>query len=438
MGLADKLVRTFGLRGLLLLALLTPAVLYLQGQVLRSSAQNLAASEAIRWLDPAREAFRTQGTAARGFLERARRGGLIGGWLVGESGSGVRFALPEYQDAIRALAEPDGEQSTQWSAELQGPLFLLRFPVSGDPREELVLVREFGRQSLEIDRAQGLTAVLLIYSLFVLYAGLHFLAERAAGELEARRVEVEGYARELEAIQDHLIRTSRLTHLGELTASVAHEVKNPLASLSLGLQVLATKVPEEDARREDVQRLLEAAHRLDRVVASMLRFSRPSGGAEGPVDLVGVAEKVNMLMRKELKDRGISLVLDVPPGSVRVQGEAVQVEQVVLNLLLNARDASPRGSEVTLSVDRDGSRGRVRVRDRGQGLGGRDPEVFFRAFHTTKGAEGTGLGLAISRRIARSFGGEVQLEEVPEEAGVRATLVLPDLEEETPCPVPAS
>lgn len=432
MGLADRLVRTFGLRGLVLLMVLTPVVVKLQGRVLRRSATWLAASEAVRWVDPAARAFEKGDRATQEFLLQGRRGGVIGGWLEVDDGpTAWRYALPEYEVAVRSLDAPKERLTLAWSQALQTTVFLLRFPLDREETHWVVLVREFGRESQHIDLAQGLTTVLLIFSLYILYVGLHFLAEKVARELEAERQQVERYARELEEIQDHLIRTSRLTQLGELTASVAHEVKNPLASLSMGLQVLRTKIPEEGSCREDVERLLEATGRLDGVVQSMLRFSRPGGAGSGPVDLVGVVDKVLMLLSRELKDRGLRLEVERPEEKVVVQGDPVQIEQVVLNLLVNARDASSEGGEIRVRIRRgEGAQGVVEIVDRGVGLGGSDPEGFFEAFHTTKGSEGTGLGLSISRRIARAHGGEVRIQERDGEVGVVATLVLPELRED--------
>lgn len=432
MSQADRLIRSFGARGLLVLLALTPLLISLQGQVLEGAAVRLGRAAGMRSLDAAARAFAEGPWAAGSFLEGARGTGVVGGWLEGPGLAATRHALPEFREGVLALPRSPPATQVVWSRPAQTALLLLRHPAPGEPRHpggrQVVLVMDFGRPLREMRRTQGLTGVLVVYSLFVLYAALHFLAERAAQELEASRLRVEAHAQELEDVHRHLVRTSRLTQLGELAASVAHEVKNPLASLSLGLQVLRGKLDEDHPGREDVRRLLEACDRLDRVVRSMLRFSRPEGDGARAVDLGGTCEKVAMLLRKELKDREISLELRPPPRPMLVLGDPVQLEQVVMNLVFNARDAAPPGSTVTLEVvPGSGGRARIRVRDRGRGLEGREAETLFEPFRSTKGEEGTGLGLAISRRIARAHGGDVSLVEAPGEPGVWAEFDLPEI-----------
>jgi PAS domain S-box-containing protein len=219
-----------------------------------------------------------------------------------------------------------------------------------------------------------------------------------------------------------LAERERLASLGVLAAGVAHEVNTPIAGLSSYAQMLLAETAPADPRYAILKKMERQTFRAAHLVNNLLEFARPRPRANVRADLrtvlANAAESVETTFgRRRLR-------LDSGEEPVWVVGDSRELEQVFVNLLINARDASPDGSEIGCQVATDADRVRVTVADRGHGLPPGDSERLFEAFSTTKKSGGTGLGLAISRDIVRRHGGEIRL--APRDGGgARAEVTLP-------------
>lgn len=407
----------------MVILVLAPCLVALERARLQTLAVRLAAGAMAHLAAPAARALAGAAPDRETFLDLARSQGVAGAWSGRPPGRRL-VALAGHHHELETLPEP-GEEPTlvRGRAPDDAPWLVVSFPPSAGLTQPVVLARSFRKERLELATGQGFSAVAVVYTMAVLFVALHFVVRRAGAELARQRDALATYARQLEQVQDHLERTSRLAQLGELSASVAHEVKNPLAAISAGLQVVRRRA-KDPGLVEDLARIEEAVQRLDRTVTGMLRFSGRGGAPGTRVGLASVAEKVLILLRKPTKDRGLLLVERYPGRPVEVLGDPVQLEQVVLNLILNAEQASRPGGSIEVEVEQQGGRGWVRVLDRGVGLGEADPETHFQAFRDREPGRGAGLGLSISRRIARAHGGEVRL--APREGGgAVASLELP-------------
>ncbi|HLF94556.1 MAG TPA: ATP-binding protein, partial [Planctomycetota bacterium] len=210
----------------------------------------------------------------------------------------------------------------------------------------------------------------------------------------------------LKKLQQDLLNTQSLAAVGELAATVAHEIKNPLAGISGAIQVLREAIPEESGRREIVGEILEQIHRLDSTVRDLLSFSRPATPSRQDLDLGESMAKAWSLLSAQPAAAGVRFTFH--GGGVRAQADAQLLQQVWLNLFQNAVEAMPRGGELAVRVA-DGNPVRIEVRDSGAGIDPAHAARIFKPFFSTK-TRGTGLGLAITKKIVEAHGGAIRAE----------------------------
>jgi nitrogen fixation/metabolism regulation signal transduction histidine kinase len=247
--------------------------------------------------------------------------------------------------------------------------------------------------------------------------------------LKARRISLRGplggAVISLEDVTDEL-RTERILAWGEMAQQVAHEVKNPLTPIKLGVQHIRRAWEGKEADfpgvlNRNVEVILGEIDRLASVATSFSRFAAPSPAGEAPLEAVGVADVVGEVL--DLYRAGGGPVSFSFRGKERIpliRAREGELKEVLVNLLENARAALPDGGRVDVEADEIGSEIELRVRDDGTGI---PPELFPRIFepHFSTRASGTGLGLAIVRRLVDSWGGRVQAES---EAGTGTVITL--------------
>jgi signal transduction histidine kinase len=216
----------------------------------------------------------------------------------------------------------------------------------------------------------------------------------------------------LNRLRSELGRMARVTSLGALTASIAHEVNQPLAGIvtnaSTSLRMLADDPPNIEGARETARRTIRDANRAADVIARLRALFRRAGGPTSAVDLNEATRDVLAILASELQRSGAVVRADLAPGLPAVTGDRVQLQQVVLNLVMNAAesmrgvDDRPRHVAVRTAVVDD--RVRLSVEDAGTGFDPRHVDRLFDAFYSTKD-DGMGIGLFISRSIVESHGG---------------------------------
>jgi signal transduction histidine kinase len=230
--------------------------------------------------------------------------------------------------------------------------------------------------------------------------------------------------RELAETQAQLLQAGKLAAVGQLVAGVAHEINNPLAVVMGQAQLIALHATDA-AVVERSEQILRAATRAAGIVRELQTFARPQPTQHAPVQMSDVVDRVLALRRQTLEVSGIRVERHVAPAVPSVQADALQLEQVVLNLLLNAEQAvlDSRGSAcITLGVATRGDRVRVSISDTGPGIADDVMPRIFEPFFTTRPVgRGTGLGLSISYRIVEAHGGRLWAESEP---GRGATLIM--------------
>jgi signal transduction histidine kinase len=287
-------------------------------------------------------------------------------------------------------------------------------------------------QNVEIARQEGLFALLSVPLIFAgqaigvlsVYTGepysfsndqvriLSALAELSAIAIEKARL----YERVVD-IEEQLRQNEKLSALGLLAAEVAHEIRNPLTVMkmlyhSLGLQFAGT-----DPRQKDAQMIGEKMEHLNRIVEQILDFAKTTEPQFTLVDLNGLIEELGLLVRHKLKNQKIELTQDLEEDLPNVLGEATQLEQAFLNLILNATEAMARGGRLKIISQsiRGKAKGakptfvRIEIQDTGEGMTDEQRTRAFTSVLNTTKRRGTGLGLAIVGRVIETHRGKIRI-----------------------------
>lgn len=221
-----------------------------------------------------------------------------------------------------------------------------------------------------------------------------------------------------------LARQEHLAALGKVAAAIAHEVKNPLSSVKTLVQLMREDPGVRSRYERDLDFMVNEVDRLNRTVQQLLSFSRPAPESREDVDAAEVVREIGEMLEREPR-AGIRIERRVTPGLVLRNANSELLRQIVLNLALNAVEASPPGGTVTLEARANDNRICIAVQDEGPGV---PPELhakIFEPFFTTK-RRGTGLGLTIVRKNVRQLGGDIRVESPAAEGkGTRFVIVLP-------------
>ncbi len=255
--------------------------------------------------------------------------------------------------------------------------------------------------------------------------GLDFIAERGEqlGALLTMRD-----AESVRRIENEIELSRRLAAIGRLTSGVAHEVKNPINSIVVHLEVLKEKllhIDPDTKRHMDV--INSEIHRLDRVVKTLVDFTRPVELKLAEIDLREIVEDVVALSAPEAERHGVNIQkrVDTEPMAVRVDADLIK--QALLNVILNGVQAMPNGGPLEVVADRVGQTARIVVQDQGVGIPPEVRDKIFNLYFTTK-KSGSGLGLAMTYRVLQLHNGALDFESKPGE-GTSFRLLLPMLEE---------
>jgi signal transduction histidine kinase len=214
--------------------------------------------------------------------------------------------------------------------------------------------------------------------------------------------------RELRESGEQLRRAERLSALGEIAAGLAHELRNPLAGIKGALEIVSARAPVATPEAEFSGIATRELQRLEGLVQEFLDYARPKPPRLRPADLPDVVRRVVSLLGPQAEQAGVALAVEGDDASQGLRIDPEQIEQVLVNVVLNAVQASPRGGQVKIRhYPRDG-RYRIEVADQGPGIPPDSKARIFEPFFTTK-ERGTGLGLAISQRIIAAHRGEIRI-----------------------------
>ncbi len=225
---------------------------------------------------------------------------------------------------------------------------------------------------------------------------------------------------------ERLRRADRLSALGELSAGLAHEIRNPLGSIEGAVQILGRPQLPEDSRREFTDLASREVVRLNGLVTNFLEFARPQPPRIFVSEIGSLLESVAKLASKTATMARVSVRVESAEALPPVSVDPEQIKQVLLNLVINAVQATPDGGKISLRANRDGDWVRVEVEDEGVGIPPEDMERVFDPFFTTR-TNGTGLGLSIAYQIVSQHGGHIATRPNPQR-GTTFSVTLPVFE----------
>lgn len=262
-------------------------------------------------------------------------------------------------------------------------------------------------ESADIGRVKEINQ--LYSALRVMYSEI----EEGKRKLRDKIIELEETNAELRLTQKELIATEKLASLGQLSAGVAHEIGNPLSAIKGYAEVLRRASGMDDAKRGEILGdVLREVNRVDRIIRTLLDYSRPRKSSPQLVSVNDVITDTAWMIGSQGALKGIKLTLELSKDKPEIIADPGQLSQVIVNLLLNSRDAVSEGGEIAISTAWDEERGAIIcVRDNGEGIPEEIIDRIFDPFFTTKDpGHGTGLGLPVSARIVETFEGVIEVE----------------------------
>jgi signal transduction histidine kinase len=250
---------------------------------------------------------------------------------------------------------------------------------------------------------------------------LRTLANETAAALHTARS-----VAQLQAARERLQQAEHLAAIGELSAAVAHGIRNPLAGIRIAAQLGLEQVGDNAGVRESLDDVLGAVDRLEAQVRGILDFARPFEPRFEPVEVAALLDDFGGQIAAQCERRGVAVDVRIAAGTRSVRADASHLTQVLHELVRNALEAMPHGGRITLAAENvagDAPRVRLVVEDSGSGVPAEQQERIFRLFATTK-TGGTGVGLAVARKIVERHGGTLRLETVAP-ASARFAIELP-------------
>ena len=215
-------------------------------------------------------------------------------------------------------------------------------------------------------------------------------------------------------LEEQMVQTEKLTSLGLLAAGVAHEVNTPLAVISNYIQMLAKQIPADDPRQKTIERIVKQTFRASEIVNNLLNFSRTGAAEFVEVNLNSVLEETLTLVQHPFKTAQVNVIKNYTEQLPPVLGSITRLQQVFLNLFMNARDAMPSGGMLEVRTGAHNGSVAVEVTDTGSGIPPENLHRIFDPFFTTKATgRGTGLGLSVSYGIIKEHAGKVDVRSTP-------------------------
>jgi two-component system, NtrC family, sensor kinase len=234
---------------------------------------------------------------------------------------------------------------------------------------------------------------------------------RQRSEIEQNIVSLEAANRELHQAHEETIRIEKMASMGLLAAGMAHEVGTPLTAIMGYAGILRRELHDNPEQGKHLHQIEENTRRIDHIVRHLLEYARPHVGICTRADAGEIIRKALELLNSQGLFKQITINAHIPEDLPEIAVDGHQLHQVLINLLINARDAISEGGEIGLTVRKDDVSLEIEVRDTGEGILPENMDKIFDPFFTTKGpGKGTGLGLAICARIIDSFNGTISVQ----------------------------
>lgn len=253
---------------------------------------------------------------------------------------------------------------------------------------------------------------------------------RAFNEMTGALAQTTARVRELH--QREIERASQLATVGELASGIAHEIKNPVVGVASGLDLVRRRVGPDPMLTPILDEMTRQLARIQQTVQELLTYARPATPSFAPVSGSRVVERATRLVQPRAEQAGVRFVVRADPELPQLRADEEMLHQAVVNLLMNAIEATPAGGSISVDTRRAGGQFELQITDTGRGIAAANLEQVFKPFFTTRHT-GTGLGLSITRDIVQRHGGSVSLDSA-EGVGTTVIVRLPFHPSETGAP----
>lgn len=310
-------------------------------------------------------------------------------------------------------------------------------PLVDDQMKKLIISREF--VSIPLIVKNEVIGVLLadnafsgrpitedsieVLTMFAAQAAIAIENAQILNDLEDKVKELQDAYVELEKAQDMIIRNEKLAAIGEVSARLAHEIRNPLATIGGFAKSIQKKYDDRERTIRNANIIVEEVHRLEHILSNVLDFTKAGVPKNVTGDINNLIRKTLSAMEANVISNGVVVVLDLAEGKMEADFDEAQIKQVLINVMQNSINAMPEGGAIEIKSYNLDDTVRIEIRDTGVGIPKQFLEEIFEPFFTTRG-NGTGLGLSISQRIIQNHGGTFQISS-KEGVGTTVTINLP-------------
>jgi|WetSurMetagenome_2_1015567.scaffolds.fasta_scaffold09579_2 two-component system, NtrC family, sensor histidine kinase HydH len=231
-------------------------------------------------------------------------------------------------------------------------------------------------------------------------------------QLESAGAQLRATYQKLNETFDQLRHSDRLASLGQLSAGIAHEIRNPLGSIQGAVDILVQDLPPEDPKCEFAQIVRKEVSRLDKLTGEILQFSKPAPPKQSPIDWREIVTAACRLCEDQAHRQGVEISKRAESPTATILVDPEQIKQVLINILINAIQAQPGGGRIAIQGDIQADQLVISIRDSGPGMPLEQLDRIFDPFFTTR-REGTGLGLSISFQLVKNNGGRIRATSEP-------------------------
>ena len=226
--------------------------------------------------------------------------------------------------------------------------------------------------------------------------------------------ELDSAYRQLETAQEEVVRAEKLSTIGQVTAVVAHEIRNPLTTIGGFARAISRRPDNAQRIKRDADIIVEEVQRLEAILQNLLDFTRPTKPELVLHDVKSLLENIAEIVRQDAEVGDVAVHVDIAADLPKIYLDERQLHQVILNLTRNSLEAMPDGGELYIGAQRTDDKIEIRITDTGEGIPEEHINQIFDTFFTTK-RTGTGLGLTLTQGIVREHGGELYVHSQPGE-----------------------
>jgi two-component system, NtrC family, sensor histidine kinase HydH len=259
---------------------------------------------------------------------------------------------------------------------------------------------------------QQYAEIAMYLAIAVLGGYLSQVQRKTREQLEKAGSQLKAAYQKLNETFDQLRHSDRLASLGQLSAGIAHEIRNPLGSIQGAVDILSQDLPPEDPKSEFALIARKEIARLEKLTGEILQFSKPAPPKQLPIDWREIVDAACRLCSDQARRQGVEIVEPIGPREVTILVDPEQVKQVLINILINAIQAQPGGGRIAIEGHREAGELIISIRDSGSGITAEQLDRIFDPFFTTR-REGTGLGLSISFQLVKNNGGGIRATSEP-------------------------